>query len=276
MTLAVRNTVFLAGIIVGTALLVVFSIAGYTLLFGPYQEMSLTLPTVHGLAFLSWELSEQAVVGSLVAVGVTSLLSLAAAGVSARIFRRLSSPEVYFVTLFLMTLPVETLRIAHLYFQVVEVPPFYGILVTRIVILARLMGGLALFTSGVYNAGADYPRVGTVSVLLFLMALVVVYLIPVDFERVLPTMLNATGFHGAIWALILFLSSGAIANYAIGWRRGYAEHGGAVFFSILSLAVGWVALTSLPGLVTGGVATALVPTGAAIFIATNRSYYLWY
>ncbi len=276
MTLAVRNTVFLVGMIVGTALLVLYAAAGYALLFGPHQDASMIFPSVHRLAFLSWELAPRAVVGSLLSVGFTALLSLVAAGVSARVFRRVSSPEVYFITLFLMAISVETLRIAHVYFQVVEVPPLYGILITRAVILARLMGGLSLFTSGIYNAGADYPRVGTVSALLLLVALVIVYLIPVDFEHVLPTMLNATGFRGAIWALILFLAVGAIMNYAIGWSRGYVEHGATVFMAVTGLAIGWVFLTSIPGIVSGVIAAVLIPTGAAVFIATNRSYYLWY
>jgi hypothetical protein len=276
MTLAVRNTVFLVGMVVGTALLSIYAAAGYALVFGPYQDATITFPSVHRLAFFSWELTPRAVLGSLAAVGLTALLSLVAAGVSARVFRRVSSPEVYFITLFLMTIPLETLRIAHVYFQVVEVPALYGILITRVVILARLMGGLSLFTSGIYNAGADYPRVGTVSTLLLIMALVIVYLVPVDFENVLPTMLNATGFRGAIWALVLFLAGGAIVNYAIGWSRGYVEHGATVFLAVTALAVGWVLLTSIPGIVPGVIALALVPTGAAVFIATNRSYYLWY
>jgi hypothetical protein len=152
----------------------------------------------------------------------------------------------------------------------------YGLAITKLILLTRLMGGFSLFTSGIYNAGADYPRIGTISALLFLMAFVIVYLVPVDAQRLLPTLVYAIGFNDAVSAFLAFLAFGSVANYAIGWSKGFNERGGSVFLSASALAAGWLLLVFVPGLIWGIAATVFLIGGAVLFIVTNRSYYLWY
>ena len=276
MTLAVRNALFLLGIIVGSLLLALFAAGSYVLWTGPLELSRIALPQAEEWLLFDWRVTRPAALASLVATGAAAFIALLGAVVSARLFRRVSSQEIYFITLFLLTLTAEALRLGQLLLEPYSLPNFYGIVATRIVLVSRLLGGLALFSAGIYNAGAEYPRVGTVSLLLLVLSLLIVYLVPVDPQQLTASLVHQTGADVGIDAVLLFLAVGAALNYAIGWMKGYHERGGALFLSAAMLAGAQVLLLNFPAFVTSVLGVTLLFSGCVIFVVVNRNYHLWY
>jgi hypothetical protein len=276
MTLAVRNALFVLGITIGTLLVILFGAAVYLLWLDPGEIASIPLPDSEEWLGYTWRVTRTAALFGLVSSGALALVALFGAITSARLFRRVSSQEIYFVTLFLLTLTLEVLRLGELLIEFYSLPAFYGVVATRVVLISRILGGLAIFAAGIYNAGAEYPRVGTVSALLLVLALLIVYLVPVDPHQMQASLMHHTGADGGIDAILLFLGLGAAVNYAIGWAKGYHERGGIIFLSVTMLVMAQILLQNLPGTFTSSVGGLLLLSGTAIFIAVNRSYHLWY
>lgn len=276
MTLAVRNTLFAAGIAVASALLAAFAVFGYMIAFGGLEPPVSMISETQQWLFISWRVPAQSALNALIAVGVAGVVGLLAAVVSARIFRRVSSQEIYFLTVFFLTLTLEVLRLGQLLLPIYSLSNYYGMVITRVLLVGRLFGGLALFSAGIYNAGAEYPRVGTVSALLLMLSLLIVYLVPVDQQQLQATLVHLSGADGGIGALLLFLGLGAIVNYAIGWIKGYHERGGAVLVSVSMMVTGTVLIHYVPSLFAGMIASVLILSGATLFILLNRAYHLWY
>jgi len=276
MTLAARNTIVVIGVILTFLVLVAFAVAGYALLFGPYAGEELPVPRTQTWFGAQWQVGRLSAYRSLAAAGLVGLVSVVGVAVSARLFRRVSSAEIYFMTLFLMTLSVELLRIGQPLAEVADMPIHVGGLITRIVLFGRLVGAFSLFAAGVYSAGADYPRIGTVTALLVLLAFLIVYFVPVDSERMNATFVHMTGGREGIDLMLGFLSLGTIANYAIAWSRGHRERGGSIALAIAAVVVGKLLVLHVPTLAPLAVGAGLLIAGTASFILVNRSYFLWY
>lgn len=276
MTLAVRNTILVVGVLVTFIALLAYVVAGWALLFGPYADADHAVPTMQSWFGGRWEVGPQGAVYSLAAAGFLGLISAVAVAVSWRLFRRVSSAEIYFMTLFFMSLSAELLRIAQPLAEAAALPGFIGVLVTRVVLFGRLAGALALFAAGVYSAGADYPRIGTVTALLALLSFLVVYFVPVDDARMTASFVHVTGGRTSVDLMLAFLSVGTVVNYAIGWLRGHRERGGSISFAIAGLVAGKLLLLHIPALLPVAVGLLLIASGCLSFVLVNRSYYLWY
>ncbi|MFW6292018.1 MAG: hypothetical protein ACOC7V_06775 [Spirochaetota bacterium] len=276
MTLAARNTIFVFGVIVTCIGLFVYAVAGYALLFGRYSGAVFSVSSVHSWFGLRWDVSPFSSYASLAAAGVLGLVSTTGVAVSARLFRRVSSAEIYFMTLFLISLSFELVRIGQPLLEINDMPAALSALLTRIVLFGRLAGALSLFAAGVYSAGADYPRIGSVTLLIASLSFLIVYLIPVDTQQMNATFMNVTGGREAVDLLLAFLSVGAIANYGIGWWRGHRERGGAIALTAIGLAIGKELVLHVPSPVSLGSGLILLGIATASFVLVNRSYYLWY
>lgn len=276
MTLAARNTILVIGVILTSLALIAFAVAGYALLFGPYADEDLSVPRTQTWFGAQWEVGPLSAYRSLAAIGLVGLVSVAGVAISARLFRRVSSAEIYFMTLFLMTLSVELVRIGQPLVEVADLPVFVSVLITRIVLFGRLVGAFSLFAAGIYSAGADYPRIGTVTALLALLSFLIVYFVPVDSERLNATFVHVIGGREGIDLMLGFLSVGTIVNYAIAWWRGHRERGASIALAITAVVIGKLLVLHVPALVPLGIGLGLLTAGAASFILVNRSYFLWY
>lgn len=276
MTLAARNTILVIGVILTILALLAFAVAGYALLLGPYADEELSVPRTQSWFGAQWEVGPLGAYRSLAAVGLVGVVSAAGVTVSARLFRRVSSAEIYFMTLFLITLSAELFRIGQPLVEVAELPVYVNVLITRLVLFGRLVGAFSLFAAGIYSAGADYPRIGTVTALLVLLAFLIVYFIPVDSERMNATFVHVTGGREGVDLMLGFLSLGTIANYAIAWWRGHRERGGSIALAIMAVVAGKLLVLHVPALVPLAIGVGLLTAGAASFILVNRSYFLWY
>ena len=276
MTLAARNVVLYVGIVVSIILLCGYGVVAYSLLAGDLAGRHVNVPQEQIWFGRILEVSETAVYYSLGSAGVLGILSIVSVLVASRLFRRLSSAEVFFFTVFMMSLSLELLRIGQLPLIATEQPPLYGTLLSRGILFGRLFGYLVLFAAGIYAAGVEYPRVGTLLMFLAVLAFLVVYFVPVDLLLMNATLVHRVGGRESVDAVLGFLSLATIANYAYAWATGRADRGFVLFASVVILVVGRELSFNVPGVVASAVGVALIASGAIGFIATTRSRYLWY
>ncbi|MFP4113154.1 MAG: hypothetical protein ACOCWX_01165 [Spirochaetota bacterium] len=276
MTLAVRNSILIAGAILTGALVLAYAASGYTLLFGAYANEPFRVGEYQTWFGLQWSVRPLAAYRSLAAAGILGLIATFGVALSVRLFRRVSSAEIYFMTAFLISLAAELVRIGQPLVDIAGVPPYVGVVLSRIVLFWRLFGSLALFSAGIYSAGADYPRIGSVTLLLAALSFLIVYFVPVDSREISATFVHVTGDREAIDLMLGFLSLGTIVNYVIGWSRGHRERGGTIALAAAALVVGSQLVLHVPAIVALSVGLALVAAGTASFLLVNRSYYLWY
>ena len=276
MTLAARNTVLIVGLLVSLIVLVAWTVAGWALLFGPLADAEFTVGEMHRWLGMQWAVTRTEVMYSMGAAGVLVFVAVVTLAVSSRLFRRVSSAELYFVMLFLMFLSTELVRIGRPLAETLGMPVFIGVQLTRVILFGRLMGGLSLFVAGIYSAGADYPRIGSATLLLAAISFLVVHLVPVDSHRLNATFVHVTGGGEAIDLMLAFLAAGTIVNCLIGWTRGYRERSGAIAASVIVLVVGKELVLHLPAIVPLAFGLGLVTAGAAAYVLVNRANYLWY
>ncbi len=275
MTLAVRNTVVYFGAAIVVVLLCGFGIIGYQMLTGPITPV---MPSVwqHTWLAWSWQVRGSDVVASLLATGALGIVASIGLIGASRVFRRVSSAEVYFFALFLMGLAFEQLRLVQLYLLQLNLPAVYGILLTRLVIVARIGGALSFFMASLYAVGVDYPRIGSITIAIGFLAFLFVFFVPVDTVVVSATLLHPIAGQSSLELAVLIIGAMSIVNYMIAGARGHRERGLFMALAATSMVVAqeivW-SVPSLPWLVAG---VALLVYGVLTFTLITRAHFLWY
>jgi len=275
MTLAVRNTVIYFGATIGVILLGGFGIVGYQLLTDPTLAV-MPAEWQHTWLAWSWQVRSTDVVAALAATGALGIVaSLGLIGAS-RVFRRVSSAEIYFFALFLTGLAFEQLRLMQLYLLQLNLPAVYGTVLTRLVIVARIGGGISFFIASLYAVGVDYPRTGSITIAVGLFAFLFVYLNPVDTVVINATLLHPVAGQSSLELVLLIVGAISIVNYLIAGVRGHRERGFLMAVAAISIVVAqqiaW-SVPSLPWLIAG---VALLVYGVVTFILITRAHFLWY
>ena len=276
MTLAARNGVLYTGIAFTLILLIGFGAVAYWFFTSGVGDSRVDLPSEQIWFGRVLTVPDNSIYYSLGGAGAHGVLAVAGVAIATRLFRRVSSAEVYFFTLFLVMLSLELLRIGQLPLIATEQPPLYGSLLTRAILFGRLLGYLVLFSAGIYAAGAEYPRIGTVTLLLATLTFLVVYFMPVDLLRINATLVHRVGGRQSLDAVFVFLSVGTIANYAIAWGSGRSDRGLLVFGAVAVLVVGRELVFNIPAIVPSIIGVVFVAVGGLGFMMTTRSRYLWY
>lgn len=273
MRLAVRNTVIAVGAFMAVVLFCGFLVVGFELLAG-----GLTLPQelTHTWLVWSWSVRQRDAIASLASSGALGLIAgLGLAGCSL-VFRRVSSAEIYFFALFLTSIAFEEVRLLQLYFTGLSVPVFYGALVTRVVIAARIFGISALFVASLYAVGIDYPRIGTVTLVLALLALLFVYFIPVDTVTLSATYLHRTVGQASLELALLITALLTVANYIIAGSRGHRDRGLVLALAVIAIVAGYQVALFVPLTVPLIGALLLLSGGVLTFVLVTRAHVLWY
>jgi hypothetical protein len=275
MTLAIRNTVIHIGVVIAVILLCAFGFVGYQMLTSPNPPL---MPSQwqHTWLVWSWEVRGADVVFSLVVTGALGVIAALALIGAARVFRRVSSAEVYFFALFLIALAFEQLRVGQLYLLQLELPAVYGTLLTRLIVAARIGGGFSFFVASLYAVGIEYPRIGSLTIAIGLLAFLFVYFVPVDTVTVNASMLHPIAGQSSLELVLLIVGLLGIANYMIAGVRGHLERGLLVALAATALVVAREIAWFIPSPAWIVASVVLFAYGATTFILVTRAHYLWY
>lgn len=214
-----------------------------------------------------------AALGVALGLGVVSFVGLL---MFRRLFRRTSSAEIFFVAIFLATLSIEQFRVLQYLVLLYDLPIHFGALVSRAIRFGHLVGGFSLFTAGLYAAGVEYPRTGSVLLVLNLLSFAIVYFMPVDALELMPLLVHRVGTGQTLDILLVVLSFLTIANYVYSAARGLREDSAVIASCAVAVVIGRSMLLFPPNLAAAVAGGALLLAGLTVYAWANRAYYLWY
>ena len=274
MTLAVRNTVVVVGAVLAALLVLLFGFTAYET-FVDFDDSLLPDTMSHTWIIWNWDVERSDANWSLVAAGVFGLAAAVALIVSARAFRRVSSPELYFFVIMLIALSFEQVRMVQKYLLMLDLPQYVGMTVTRVIMVGRVMATLSLFAASLYAVGIEYPRIGSITVVLAVLAFLLVYFVPVDTVELDAVLIHRLGWQSSIELVLLCVSILTIGNYVIAGARGHRDRGALVAFSAVAVVLARDLLYFVPGLPWVILSLVLMAYGITTFIVITREHFLW-
>ncbi|MFQ3620157.1 MAG: hypothetical protein SNJ78_04325 [Spirochaetales bacterium] len=132
-------------------------------------------------------------VWTIVLTGGTASFSMFGGVGFRRLFRRISSLEIYFFLIFLISLSFDSLRVLNWVFFLRGISPYFGEMVTRAVYFGYFLGLFCLFTSSIFSAEISYQKTGSILSALGFFSLALSYSMPVDITLLNPNLLYRVG-----------------------------------------------------------------------------------
>ena len=225
MTLADRNMVFKAGIVLSFVCLAICA-AGSIKAFPvyPLMENGFTLRSggiLNPLAAKFLDVNLTAVHFCVLALILYSFLSMILIYFS---FEKTQSPEIFFVGLFALSFSLEVFRLILPLTRVYDIPSFYALAASRTVLFGRYFGIFSLFVASIYAAGYKTQRQRYVVMILIVTTLIIALGVPID-TQTWDSSLNMVTGYVSMFRIIeagTFLIT-AVSFLIAAWSRGSRE-----------------------------------------------------
>jgi len=276
MTLSHRNAVFKAGIVFSSLCLILglAALIEAVPVYG-YMEGEIELrPGGIFLAFLERHLEARllAVHFGVLFMALFSVLSVA---LIYFFFEKTQPPEILFVAFFALSFSVEVLRLALPLSRVYEIPSFYLLMASRIILFGRYFGAFSLFAASVYAAGYRSQQQRNPIVIIMATTLFAAIGVPID-TQIWDSSLAMLSGYAAMFRLIevgtFFIT---VASFFIAARqRGSREFIFIGAGSVLALAGRYILLRAdtWAGFPIG---LALLAIGTWLICTRLHKIYLW-
>jgi hypothetical protein len=267
MTLKLRNNFFILGLSFSGVLTLTFLTGTATLLIRFPREIPLAaLFSPRAVPYLQGILPLVLLNFFILAAGILILLS----------FRKTSSPEIFFLFLFLMSLGTESFRLGLLYLNIMNIPFEFGLLLSRFVYFGRLMGTLALFSAGLFSCGIPYQRLEITLGSCFLVALALASNLPLEsgvqgWDLLYRNSLTTEFALGLLTVELLGMGNLLYAVKVHNDRNYYA-----LALGTGALILGKFLIFSGEGLIPGIAGIAALAGGTLLFGKKTHQIYLWF
>ena len=275
MTLSTRNNYFRVGIglsFLSLALALALSFAT----FPAYPQVGATAVRTTGLfqSLISRFFQPQAYV-PLVTMTSSALYAFIAMILIYYFFEKTQSPEILFFALFVSAFAFESLRVLTPLREVYELPSFYPVLGSRILLFARFFGIFSLFAASLYAAGLGEQKQGNIVFIIAIAALIVALGAPIDGLAWDSSLMMLCGYP----SMLKMVETGtmliaAISFFISAWSRGSREY---VFIGIGSFLVflGRAMLFASDTWITPLPALLLLAGGTWLICVQLHHVYLW-
>ena len=263
MTIKVRNTIFITCLIISSVAFLLFLAGVLYLLYicnSSFQELIDPTSPLFSLTQITFYL-----LFALIS-GIILLYS----------FRNTSSPEIFFLMLFMLVFSLEGLQAGLIYIQEANLPFEIGRTLSRGIYFGRYLGTISLFVSGLFACGIRYQRMEILIGLAILISFSLAASIPLDNRTADETLLYTNSLNRE------FLIGFFIIKIMTIWNYVYASiiHKNNNYF-IISLGVLLILagrelafMTSIPAFTS--LALLLLILGTTIFVTRMHKMYLWF
>ncbi len=275
MTLSVRNSILRISLV---SILVAMAAAA-ALLFRAGEP----LPTAEALKMqlryrwlvLGWTAPGGSVAWIVVGLFLVAAFVVIGTLVIVRYFRKTTAPEMLFFVMFVLAAGFDIWKVGHVILHLETVPVYFAVLLTRVVHFAHLFGVFSLFISTLYLAGIEYQKTGTALGLAALLAMTIIYAMPVDHLTLNPNLTHKIGDETTIQSVILILQLLSVANvvYSIAYER-HDEYI-PLLPAVIAAVAGRELLFYLPSLPAALIGLVLLAGGVAVFASRLHQIYLW-
>jgi hypothetical protein len=275
MTLVARNTLLRVGLVLVFTLLLGFIAAAVFVLTRGEPAALGTIDEGQSWLGIAWSPGARHLYWLLGGLLLQGMLAFVALWAMLRMFRKTTAPEVFFFSVFVFTLALDLVKAGQLVIVVLDYPPMYGAMLTRVVHFGHFLGVFALLSSSLYLSGLEYQKTGIVLGIGALLALTLAYSLPVDFSRLFPNLLHPAGDQTTIQVMALMLGLLVLVNvlYALAavQERAYVVLLGALLLVVAGRELAMYVAT--PVVYAPAVGALLV--GVTLFTWRIRKLYLW-
>ncbi len=285
MTLRFQNNILTAGLIISLLSLLLFLSGVYLLWEGGMEGASFRFSGENPRwTFFPYQETPGAfrlLLNALFSIFGLLIFSLLANAAFRNLFRKTSSPEIFFMMLLLVSLCLESLRIGIILMQSDllpipgwVMPVYFSILLTRAVYLGRFFALLCLLVSSLFATGIKYSNHSILLGILLLLSITLVSQIPIDSTILLSNFLYRLGDRRGyllvnaslgLFALINFLRAGLVRK-----SRRFFPMAAAALMIFVGKELVYAGISPFP-LILGGI---LLFSGVAVFSRQIGIFYL--
>lgn len=272
MTLSLRNRLIRISLLL-CLLFTVFYIFSFFYL-SPGRSFSITAleEKLTGMDNFSTDISYDSLYWSvLTSIGVF-FFSMSASMLLYHYFKKKISPEIFFFILFVISLTFQSVRMFQLQLILMETPPVYGVIITRMFYFFRLFGVSCFFAASLFPIGVQFQKFGTILISILLLSFTVAALIPVDLTLMNRNLLYELSDGSTFQIMTMSIRVLTIVNFIRAAVTSESKNYFIVLIAALMIVTGDALLLVLSspllpfGLIIGGT----VMYGRSLY-----RYYLW-
>ncbi|MEW5818219.1 MAG: hypothetical protein AB1798_22875 [Spirochaetota bacterium] len=188
-------------------------------------------------------------------------------------FKKTSSAEIFFFTIFILSLSLESFRVGQVLLQLQNKSAYFGILLTRIVYFGKIFGVLCLFSSGLFAAGIKYQKFGIIIGFDLLLSLSLASTIPVDFSILHSNFLYKIGNGRELVFAFIVIEIFSVLNYCwAAFTKNDPEYS-LIALGLFFVILGRELLFFMPGPVL--VCTGFIFLIGGTILFSNRTHYVY-
>ncbi len=211
----------------------------------------------------------------LAGIGAVSFFSVAGGFGFRRLFRRSASLEIFFFLVFITSLAFDALKILHPLFTVLNLPNYYGGLITRIVYFGYFFALLCIFASSLYSGDVHYQKMGTVIGMVVFFSFTIAHSIPVDITKLAPNLLYRVGGNEYILLVRVGLELLTVFGFGRSAFLSASRDQWYIFGAVLLVLAGrdFLFFLSSPGFILLGIL--FLVSGSLLFSRKSYLKHLW-
>ncbi|MBT3272306.1 MAG: hypothetical protein HN368_04060 [Spirochaetales bacterium] len=262
MTIKTRNNIILLGLTLIVILFAAFLISVFLI----FQRVSIFSTSV---------LQDIDLTAVLISLLSELLFCLASVIIFYFSFRKTTSPEIFFFIIFLIAMAFDALKSSQALFTILNLSPYYGVLLTRTIYFGRFAGTLSILASGIFLHGAEYQRMEIYLGIVLLLSFALSAAIPIDITAVDNNLLFTVGNSRELGIIsVLFLTFGVLNHVLYGIQNSNKDYG-LMALGLTLVVIGREILFFKSGSIALITAFLLLIGGATLYGERTHEVRLW-
>ncbi|MBN2657499.1 MAG: hypothetical protein JXR86_10585 [Spirochaetales bacterium] len=272
MTLSLRNRLIRITIIFCFALSAFYLLSYFYLNQNNFFSLSAVTGSLDNLDSFTSESVYSSLFWAIITATVLFVFSITTSLVLFHYFKKKVSPEIFFFVLFVLSLSLQSIRLFQLQLLLMQISPFFGVLITRAYYFFKLFGIFCLFASSLFPIGVQFQKFGTILISILLLSFTISALMPIDPTRMNSFFLYEISDSMSLLVMTLSIRFLTVINFIRVSLTTRSRNYLAVLIAAVLIITGDELLFVLP---VPFISIILLLTGTIIYSRSLYTYYLW-
>ena len=272
MTLSLRNTLIRVTLTISFSLFILYLISFFYLNQENFFSLDRIINILSEQNNTSIEIERTSLFWTIITASILFAFSIITSLLLFHYFKKKISPEIFFFILFILSLSLQSIRLFQFQLLLLNVSPFFGVLITRLYYFFRLFGLFCLFASSLFPIGIKFQKFGTILLSILLISFTISTLIPIDSTQMNSYFLYYISDSSSILLMTLSIRVLTIVNLARVAITTKSKNYILVLISSVLIITGDELLLLFP---IPLFAFILILVGTAIYSRSIYNYYLW-
>jgi len=272
MTLSLRNTLIKVTLTLSITLFILYLISFFYLNKGDFFSADKIISIISDQNNIPAEEIRSSIFWTIITASFLFGFSVISSLLLFHYFKKKISPEIFFFILFILALSLQSVRLFQFQLLLINVSPFFGVLITRLYYFFRLFGLFCLFASSLFPIGIKFQKFETILISILLISFTLSALMPIDSTFMNSYFLYTISDSSSILLMTLSIRVLTIVNLARVAITTKSKNYILVLISSVLIIAGDELLLFFP---IPLIAITLILIGTAIYSRSIYNYYLW-